>query len=220
MKRKIELCMTLLFILGMILVSKKLSELAVSAEVQKEETIIVIDAGHGGEDPGKVGVNGTLEKDVNLQIAKKLQYNLENLGFRVVMTRENDTMNGSKREDMKQRVEKINEIMPMLVVSIHQNSFSDSSVKGAQVFYFADSEESKEAAMVVQQELNQFDSENTRQLKENDTFFLLKKTKVPTIIVECGFLSNPEDAEKLVQEEYQERLSQTICNGITKWLDK
>lgn len=212
--------MTLLFILGMILVSKKLSELAVSAEVQKEETIIVIDAGHGGEDPGKVGVNGTLEKDVNLQIAKKLQYNLENLGFRVVMTRENDTMNGSKREDMKQRVEKINEIMPMLVVSIHQNSFSDSSVKGAQVFYFADSEESKEAAMVVQQELNQFDSENTRQLKENDTFFLLKKTKVPTIIVECGFLSNPEDAEKLVQEEYQERLSQTICNGITKWLDK
>lgn len=220
MKRKIELCMTLLFLLGMILVSKKLSELAVSGEIRQENDVIVIDAGHGGEDPGKISTDGTLEKDINLQIAKKVHDKLKNMGLDVVMTREDDSMAGSKVEDMRQRVEKINKISPALAVSIHQNSYSDPTVKGAQVFYFAGSEESRLAATLMQQELSQLDSENTRQLKENTTFFLLKKTKVPTIIVECGFLSNPKEAEKLIQEEYQDKLAETICNGIIKWLDK
>lgn len=220
MKKKIELCMTLLLLIGMIFVSKKLSELAVSGEVWKEQEVIVIDPGHGGKDPGKVGVNGALEKDINLQIARKLQKQLESKGFKVVMTRTDDVSAESKQEDMKNRVNQINEIMPLITVSIHQNSYSDASIKGAQVFYFAESKESADAANIMQQELKVLDPENVRQSKSDNTFYMLKKTKVPIIIVECGFLSNPEDAEKLVQEDYQEKLSVTICNGITKWLDK
>lgn len=212
--------MTLLLLIGMIFVSKKLSELAVSGEVWKEQEVIVIDPGHGGKDPGKVGVNGALEKDINLQIARKLQKQLESKGFKVVMTRTDDVSAESKQEDMKNRVNQINEIMPLITVSIHQNSYSDASVKGAQVFYFEESRESADAANIMQQELKVLDSENVRQSKSDNTFYMLKKTKVPIIIVECGFLSNPEDAEKLVKEDYQEKLSVTICNGIIKWLDK
>ena len=218
MRRKIRLLMTFLLLIGMILVSKKLSNIAVNGVI--EENLVVIDAGHGGEDPGKVGVNGALEKDINLQIARRLQSKLEGEGVAVVMTRTEDIMDGSKNEDMRKRVSKINEIMPRIVISIHQNSYTSPNVKGAQVFYYSDSEESKEAASIMQQELKVLDSENKREIKADHTFYMLKKTKVPIIIVECGFLSNPEEAEKLVLEEYQEKLSATICNGIIKWLDK
>lgn len=218
MRRKIKLLMTFLLLIGMILVSKKLSNIAVNGVI--EENLVVIDAGHGGEDPGKVGVNGALEKDINLQIARRLQSKLEGEGVAVVMTRTEDIMDGSKNEDMRKRVSKINEIMPRIVISIHQNSYTSPNVKGAQVFYYSDSKESKEAASIMQQELKVLDPENKRQIKSDHTFFMLKKTKVPIIIVECGFLSNPEEAKKLVLEEYQEKLSATICNGIIKWLDK
>ena len=109
---------------------------------------------------------------------------------------------------------------PKLVVGIHQNSFTDSKVKGAQVFYYEDSEDGKEAATLMQEELKAVDPENTREIKGNSSFFMLKKSKAPTIIVECGFLSNPEEAEYLVTNEYQEQLAVAICSAIVKWLDK
>ena len=218
LRRKIELCMTLLLLLGMIIVSRKLSQLVTSENVQAGKDIVVIDAGHGGHDPGKVGVNDALEKDINLQIAQKVKKHLEKNGIQVIMTREDDVMEDTKLEDMKKRVALINEIKPAITVSIHQNSYSDASVKGAQVFYYAGSEVSKEVASLMQEELRKVDTENTRQIKSNSDFYMLKKTEVPTIIVECGFLSNPGEAEKLTSEEYQEEMSQAICNGIMVWL--
>lgn len=218
LRRKIELCMTLLLLLGMIIVSRKLSQLVTSENVQAGKDIVVIDAGHGGHDPGKVGVNDALEKDINLQIAQKVKTYLEKNGIQVIMTREDDAMEDTKLEDMKKRVALINEIKPAITVSIHQNSYSDASVKGAQVFYYAGSEVSKEVASLMQEELRKVDTENTRQIKSNSDFYMLKKTEVPTIIVECGFLSNPGEAEKLTSEEYQEEMAQAICNGIMVWL--
>ena len=218
LRRKIELCMTLLLLLGMIIVSRKLSQLVTSENVQAGKDIVVIDAGHGGHDPGKVGVNDALEKDINLQIAQKVKTYLEKNGIQVIMTREDDAMEDTKLEDMKKRVALINEIKPAITVSIHQNSYSDASVKGAQVFYYAGSEVSKGAASLMQEEMRKVDTENTRQIKSNSDFYMLKKTEVPTIIVECGFLSNPGEAEKLTSEEYQEEMAQAICSGIMTWL--
>ena len=218
LRRKIELCMTLLLLLGMIIVSRKLSQLVTSEDVRAGKDIIVIDAGHGGHDPGKVGVNDALEKDINLQIAQKVKAHLEKNGLQVIMTREDDVMEDTKLEDMKKRVALINEIKPAITVSIHQNSYSDSSVKGAQVFYYVNSDVSQEAARLMQEELRKVDTSNTRQIKSYSDFYMLKKTEVPTIIVECGFLSNPREAEKLTSEEYQEQMAQAICSGIITWL--
>jgi len=212
--------MTLLLLVGMIIVSKKLSQLVTSENVQAQKEVVVIDAGHGGHDPGKVGVNDALEKDINLQIAEKVKAHLEKNGIEVVMTREDDVMEDTKLEDMKKRVAVINKTKPVITVSIHQNSYSDPNVKGAQVFYYIDSEVSRGAASLMQGELRKVDTENTRQIKSNSDFYMLKKTEVPTIIVECGFLSNPGEAEKLVSDEYQEEMAQAICSGILTWLSQ
>ena len=212
--------MTLLLLLGMIIVSRKLSQLVTSENVQAQKEVVVIDAGHGGDDPGKVGINNALEKDINLQIAEKVKRHLEKNGIEVVMTREDDVMEETKLEDMKKRVELINKTKPAIAVSIHQNSYPDSSVKGAQVFYYTDSEISKDAASLMQEELRKKDNENTRQIKDNNNFYMLKKTEVPTIIVECGFLSNAGEAEKLVSDEYQEQMAEAICSGIMTWLSQ
>lgn len=216
-----KLGVALLLVVMAILVNRKLSQLVFSTRVSNtKETIIVIDAGHGGVDPGKVGVNGALEKDINLQIAKRIQEKLVQKKIKVVMTRERDESEENKLDDMKKRVDLINEIKPNIAVSIHQNSYTQGHVKGAQVFYYTDSEKSKSAALIMQEELKKIDLENTREVKANDTFFLLKKTQVPTIIVECGFLSNEEDAKKLIEEEYQEILADAICSGIIKWIEE
>ena len=212
--------MTFLLLLGMIIASRKLSQLVTSEKVETRGDIIVIDAGHGGEDPGKVGAKGTLEKDINLQIAKKVEEILENNGVQVVMTREEDVAEESKRGDMEKRVALINEIKPAITVSIHQNSYSNTSIKGAQVFYYTNSEASKQAASIMQEELRTIDSDNKRQMKSNDTFYLLKKTETPIIIVECGFLSNLQEEEKLATEEYQEQMATAIAVGTLKWLEQ
>ena len=212
--------MNIVLLLGIIFLSRKVSQVVTSEAVVERKQVIVIDPGHGGEDPGKVGVNGALEKDINLQVAQKLKNKLEAQGLEVVMTREADVAASKKLEDMKQRVALIEKTKPSLVVSIHQNSFTDASVYGAQVFYYAESEEGKSAAETVQEALLQVDPSNQRQMKGNNDYYMLKKTKAPTIIVECGFLSHEEEAKQLVVNEYQEELAEAICLGILKWLDK
>lgn len=224
MKRKIELFMALFLILGAIAVSWKLSNLTASVSQETKEkadkTVVVIDPGHGGEDPGKVGVNDALEKEINLQISQKLKALLEAEGIEIVMTREDDNVPDGKREDLQQRVDLINETKPSIVVCIHQNSYGDADVKGAQVFYYKSSADAEKAAQILQEELKTVDPDNTRAIKANDTYYILKKTEVPAVIVECGFLSNYEEAEKLVLEEYQDQIASAICAGIIKWLDK
>ena len=225
-KRKIRLLIMFAVALGIIVLSQKLSSYVQSAAVGEKEVEVVIDAGHGGADPGKVGVNNVLEKDINLQIAKKIQRNLENIGISVAMTRDDDqgfyddAAGNKKLADMEKRVKMIEEVEPKVVVSIHQNSYSDSSVTGAQVFYHGLSKEGETLAQVLQEELWTLNPEKKRQIKANDTYYMLRKTKVPTVIVECGFLSNYEEAQKLMEETYQEELSLAITNGIIKWLDK
>lgn len=224
LKRKIELFMILFLLMGAIVASWKLSELTanVSKEeknTKKEEIVIVVDPGHGGQDPGKVGINDVLEKDLNLQVAKKVKKLLEAAGVKIVMTRTDDNVPDAKKEDLNQRVKLINETKPTLALCVHQNSYPDAAIKGAQVFYHTVRAEAKEAASIVQEELRAIDTTNTRQIKENDTYFMLKNTQVPTIIVECGFLTNPEEAEKLTQDEYQDQIANAICEGIVKWLN-
>lgn len=181
----------------------------------------MVDAGHGGIDPGKIGVNNALEKDINLAIALKLERNLRENGIRVVMTRTDD--NGlykandtnKKVRDMKNRLEIIEQAKPALAVSIHQNSYPDPSVSGVQVFYYKDSVKSKEAAETMQAQMIQtLKPSKERVAKENGSYYLLKKTSVPIVIVECAFMSNPTEAELLTQDSYQERVAWAIYMGI------
>ena len=190
------------------------------------EKCVVIDAGHGGMDPGKIGINNMAEKDINLSIAWKVKKYLEFNDVRVVMTRESDQglndpdASNKKVQDMKRRLELIEDTDPDLAVSIHQNSYPEEYVHGAQVFFYADSPVGKQLAELLQAQLvEKADPDNTRQIKPNDSYYLLKKTSVPIVIVECGFLSNWEEAEKLCGEAYQEKIAWAICVGILQHLN-
>ncbi|MCD7738538.1 MAG: N-acetylmuramoyl-L-alanine amidase [Lachnospiraceae bacterium] len=187
---------------------------------------VVIDSGHGGIDPGNVSSDGTLEKDLNLAIALKLQAFLEANDVTVVMTRTDDSglysesSSNKKVEDMKNRVTLMEETAPDLVISIHQNSYSDSSIKGAQVFYYTTSGKSKRLAEILQESLIQrLDQNNTRQAKANDTYYLLKKTSLPIVIAECGFMSNPSELELLKSDSYQSLAAWALCLGIMEYLN-
>ena len=160
-------------------------------KVQEERPCVVIDAGHGGADPGKVSVDGSLEKDINLQIALKLQKFLQMQDIDVILTRESDAglydenASNKKVQDMKNRVAIIEERQPELTVSIHENSYHEEYVHGAQAFYYANSEQSKELAERIQQVMAlELDKDNARQAKANDSYYLLKKTSSPIVIVE------------------------------------
>lgn len=187
---------------------------------------VVIDAGHGGEDPGKVGVNGALEKDINLQIAWRLAALLRQADVKVVMTRTKDSglhdagARSRKVQDMKRRIELIEEAAPDIVVSIHQNSYSSASVRGAQVFFYTGSKEGEALAERIQDRMVQgLDPDNRRKAKANDSYYLLKKTSRPIVIVECGFLSNPQEEALLCDESYQEKAAWQIHLGILQYLN-
>lgn len=187
---------------------------------EKEDgALVILDPGHGGFDPGKIGINGALEKDINLVLSQKIKKRLEEMGLRVIMTRETeDALADSKVEDLKTRVTMINEKEPSIAVSIHQNSYSQESIHGAQVFYFTHSKSGEQAAKVLQDAMLEADPNNTRQAKANDTYYLLKKTKGTTVIVECGFLSNQGEASLLVTDDYQEKMAASVAKGIQEYL--
>lgn len=185
------------------------------------EITVVIDAGHGGMDPGKVGVGGIEEKDVNLSIAILLKDLLEKEGIKVVMTRENDNSlcsegaSNKKTSDMNNRIEIINEAKADCLISIHQNSFTDSNVFGAQVFYYSESEEAKKLAEEIQSTIKkEVSPENNRSIKSGNDYFILRKSVCPGVIVECGFLSNKEETAKLVDEGYQLKLAKAIAEAV------
>lgn len=194
--------------------------------MEKQEFTVVVDAGHGGVDGGKVSVDGYLEKDINLAIALYLKDYLEAADVNVVLTREDgnglyeESDENKKRADLNKRCSIIEMADADLVVSIHQNSYTDSSVSGPQVFYYEGSEEGLYLAQCIQ---DRFDSilgeENDRVVKANSEYFLLKNVSVPIVIVECGFLSNPEEAAKLENEDYQKSVAFTIQMGIMEYLN-
>lgn len=228
MRKKIGIVILMAAVLAVVIVSQRAGEkllngIKTEGELptagKTKEPVVVIDSGHGGDDPGKIGINNALEKDINLQIAKKVQNMLEKQKVKVVMTRENEeSLKSSKVEDLKARVNLLNETEPVLAVSIHQNSYPEESVHGAQVFYFAHSTEGERAAKILQDALLEIDPENHRQAKANDTYYMLKKTEAPTVIVECGFLSNQKEAEQLCEDAYQKQVAQAIVKGIMDYI--
>lgn len=227
---------TILLLFGIVLFQKPWQKdeagTAVSGQgtVSQEEAqyVVVIDAGHGGRDGGKVSVDGEIyEKDINLEIAYKLKTYLEAENILVIMTREGDeglyteSDSNKKAADLKHRIEMIDQAVPDLVVSIHQNSYHEPEVSGAQVFYYTTSEEGKKLAEIIQAQLRlSLDPDNHREAKANNTYYLLKKTSTTIVIVECGFLSNPEEAALLKTEEYQDRVAWNIHLGIMQYLNQ
>lgn len=226
-KKIVTYVMAVLLLVSMVVVAKEAARLVVSKQLSQDHSrLVVIDAGHGADDSGKVGINDALEKDINLAIALRVKELLEQQDVQVVMTREDDqgtypkTGSNRKIRDMKKRVEMINEARPALTVSIHQNSFSDQSVSGAQTFFFQGSEEGQFAAELLQsQMIKTLQPKKERVAKANDSYYLLKNTNYPIVIVECGFLSNPEEAEMLCDEEYQKDTAWAIHLGILQYLN-
>lgn len=184
---------------------------------------IVLDAGHGGIDGGVMGiVSKTKESDLNLAITYKLKTELEELGFDVVLTRKTQAglygaaTSGFKRRDMEKRKEIILEQTPGIVLSIHQNFYSSRSARGGQVFYSAKNEGSKALALVLQGGLNElYRIQDVRERKAaSGEFFMLECAPCPSVIVECGFLSNAKDEALLIDETWQKQLAQTLSAGV------
>lgn len=186
--------------------------------------LVVIDAGHGGIDPGKVGVSGSLEKEINLSLALKLREILEQQDIQVILTRDGDyeltkADHNRKLADMKERIALIDAAKPDLVISIHQNSYTTADIQGAQCFYHPDSDKGKTLASLLQQEIiNTTNQKKIRQIKANEDYYLLKESSFPTVIVECGFLSHPEEEQLLLHPDYQRKMAWAIHLGILRFL--
>lgn len=187
---------------------------------------IVLDAGHGGIDGGITGVNtGVKESDLNLQITFLLKSRLEEDGFEVVLTRKTEAGlygtagKGFKRRDMEKRKEIIEKENPDLVVSIHQNLYPTRKTRGAQVFYNAQNEKGKLLAQGLQNQLNGLYAKQgvkNRSIMPGD-YFMLTCTQTPSVIIECGFLSNAEDEKLLISNSWQNQLAQTIATGVIEY---
>lgn len=188
--------------------------------------VIALDAGHGGPDGGAVSRRGVVEKDINLAVTLYLRDYLQQAGALVVLTREGDydlaspeTKGYSKRktEDLKNRVRFIEEKQADLFVSIHLNSIPSNRWSGAQTFYPPDKEESKRLAELIQSEIRH-NLENTQRLaKTDDRVFLLQALRIPSALVEVGFLSHPEESEMLRDEKYQRKVAASVYKGILRY---
>lgn len=189
---------------------------------------IVIDAGHGGIDPGAVSKSGTREDKINLKIAYKLKAHLEREGALVVMTRTSDEglydiglskgAGRMKEQDMQRRIDIIRESNSDIVLSIHLNHFSQPQYYGAQTFYMRGSKEGERLAQCIQAKLiSILNRGNTRQIKDVDNIRILKAGSAPCVLVECGFLSNPEEEQLLRTDSYQEDVAYAIYCGIVDY---
>lgn len=194
--------------------------------MQKPSRVIILDAGHGGMDGGSIGANGTVEKYINLKIVQKLKAYLDLLGYTTLMTREDDSGfdrgQGSIRErylyDSKARKSYINQCRGDLFISIHLNKFEDEKYYGAQVFYQQGDEVSHRLATILQQQLiTDLDNGNHRNEKPSTSYYILKDNGIPSVIVECGFLSNLKEEKLLTDEEYQTGLAFSLFTGINRY---
>ena len=200
---------------------------AVSAEINN--AMVIIDAGHGGEDGGAVNEQGVSEKDINLDIARKLEKTLNLFGIMTAMTRTDDSALGQrdlattrmrKVSDMRARVEKVINTTGADLISIHQNSFpQDKSCFGAQVFYSSGNVHSKKLAELVQRCLKEtLDVKNDRTEKEaGKNIFLLNSVNCPAVLVECGFLTNEAESKLLLNEGYKIKIAASIVAGYLKF---
>ena len=190
--------------------------------------VVVLDPGHGGEDGG-AQANGINEKEINLILAKKERLLCQLFGFQVVMTREDDrsihdqqaqTIREQKTSDLHNRLALMTSYSGSIAVSIHLNKFTQSYVHGAQVFYAPRSSGSERLAETIQEGFRQYlQPDNTRQIKPADQslFLLDQNTVTPGVLVECGFISNPEEAAQLQDTEYQDQIAMVICHSLIKF---
>ena len=196
--------------------------LARTAAANTQRLTIVIDAGHGGIDGGVVGrVSGVKESDINLSISRCLQKEFEQAGFRVVQTRPTEAglygtaTAGYKKRDMQKRAEIIQENAPALV---HQNFFSMTSRRGAQVFFRNDSSSSRTLACAIQTAFNEMPETAKKYSALAGDYYVLNCSDYPSVIVECGFLSNPEDEALLITQDYQKKVASVIAQGALSYL--
>lgn len=237
MKSKGMILLTMCILLGVVFGVPSQHDMADHVWRSAEKPAVVLDPGHGGMDGGAESADGTVEKDINLAIARKLRSRLEAEGLKVVMTRDGDnglyddsetaSIRSMKTQDMKERKRIIDESGAALAVSIHLNSFTqDRSVKGAQVFFTSDADkdivkESEAAAHILQQLLNgEINTDKKRSELGKSDVYILRKPAVPVVIVECGFLSNQEDAGNLKKENFQDRVAEELCRGICDYVNR
>lgn len=227
MKNK-RLILSLLLILcctsAIIYVNHKIA--ANTFSFQKENKLIIIDPGHGGIDGGAVSKRGTIEKDINLQISKKIKTALTNLGYQVVMIREDDTGlyedNGSIRnkkiQDLNNRIKVINTSGANILISIHMNMFPESKYYGAQVWY-SDKYESRVLAHIIQEGLKKDINNGNYRLEKaaKNSYKILRESEIVSVLVECGFLSNYNEEQLLLNEEYQNKIAISIAGSVNEF---
>lgn len=226
--RKAVQQMLILIIIAVAIVAFDVTYMNVFLEklIPSGSRVIIVDAGHGGIDGGAIGKNGTVEKTINLEIAKKLKAYIEEHGDTCIMIREVDEGLYSeyragetrKRQDLKKRKEIIKEYNADALVSIHLNSFPQTQYYGAQVFYPKGDSESEMLAKCTQEELVKILNRNNKRVeKSTDTYYIILNNAIPSILVECGFLSNPEEEKLLNSEDYQNKIAWAIYCGIMKY---
>jgi len=210
--------------LGIFLVQRTMQ--AAIGQEERPAPVLLLDAGHGGEDGGAVGVDGIVEKDLNLAVTLKLDSFLRALGYETILTRSTDTatydasavtMREKKVSDIHNRFAMMEALRDNdLFLSIHMNKFPGKSAHGTQVFYSKNRPESAALAQCIQESVVRLlQPENTRQIKPSgDEIYLLYYAQKPAVLVECGFLSNAQEAAKLKQDAYQDQLAFAIACGV------
>ena len=203
--------------------------LPTSGTAASDKPVIVLDAGHGGLDSGAVGSAGTLEKDINLSIVLTLRDMFEMSGFEVVLTRDQDIsiysdgvegIRNQKLSDMDNRLKIIQSYPDSIFLCVHQNNFTDPRYFGAQMFYNNNNPQNRTLAQIMQNRFVQLQPDNDREIKlSGEELFLLKTNKNPSLMIECGFLSNPEEEANLSTWEYQQKVAFTIYSGVMEYLD-
>ncbi len=232
LKRAADLLLIYLVVIGFFLSVSYWGSVATTAVAEmipmEREATIIIDAGHGGVDGGATSCSGVLESKFNLDIALRLRDLLHLLGYRTQMIRTTDrsvytsgeTIAAQKVSDLRFRVKTVNETEDALLVSIHQNTFSDGRYCGAQVFY-APAENSRDLAQKLQSAFaHTINPENKRKAKTASGIYLMQQIKCTGILVECGFLSNPEEEAKLRSSAYQKQVSCVIAATVSEFLDQ
>ncbi len=202
-----------------------------SANYLRRKTVIILDAGHGGEDGGAVASDGTNEKDINLAITKDISALFEVFEINYIAVRTEDvsvgdndlpTLRERKRSDIKNREKLVNSTPDAVFFSIHQNMYDSAKYRGTQVFYGAQNPNSEILAQEIQDAVkNRLQPDNTRQIKPSgDSIYLLYNAKVPSVMVECGFLSNPEELALLKDDNYQKKIAYSVFCGLQSYLNK
>jgi N-acetylmuramoyl-L-alanine amidase len=205
----------------MLSVSKKASNTespAVGHAISLSGKLIVVDAGHGGFDPGAISSSGSHEDELNLAVAKYLKSELEASDADVIMTRSDEkALAETKEEDMAERRRIITESGSDIVVSIHMNSFSDSDVSGPLVIFMQGSTQGEKLAKSIQQSMIEVLAPPMENTARSGDLYILRSGWQPCVIVECGYLSNPEEEKKLLESKYQQSVASAVCDGIKNY---